>query len=256
MLAESPISDVALSFLRNDYLERTFDSFEAIYQTLLDFLNSRIDYEEAQKIFKQKGSPTSALDKVHKIKLLASGNTDPLPPVDDEFPEKSDSGRRKARLWTPEENRRLLAAIHKFGLERWIDIVKFVGASRTRPQCTQRWNRGLDPRISKENWTEIENKRLFKLVEEFGVTAWSKIAKQLGNRSDVQCRYHYNQLISKQKTRDRETTAKNPPFPKVKPSIVLPFPLPAQTPPSKIDPSFFDFGLDDSDFDWSSIFEI
>lgn len=104
------------------------------------------------------------------------------------------NGRRKARIWTNEEDFRLLAAIHKYGLNNWTEIVQFVGCGRTRPQCTQRWNRGLDPKICKNNWTEEENIKLLSLVSKHGETFWSKIAEEMGQRSDVQCRYHFFQL--------------------------------------------------------------
>jgi hypothetical protein len=36
--------------------------------------------------------------------------------------------------------------------------------------------------------------RLMQLVHMYGDKAWTKISGSMGNRSDVQCRYHYHQL--------------------------------------------------------------
>lgn len=67
---------------------------------------------------------------------------------------------------------------------------------RSKDDCKNRWKRVLDPNLKKINWTDYENTRLFALVREYGNKCnWSKIARIMGNRSDIQCRYHYFQLI-------------------------------------------------------------
>lgn len=103
-------------------------------------------------------------------------------------------GRKRARPWNQQEDRRLLAGILRHGTDNWSLVSEIVGPSRTRAQCSQRWFRGLDPRISKKRWNIEEDKKLLEFVEEYGETAWAKIASSMGNRSDVQCRYHYQQL--------------------------------------------------------------
>ena len=64
-------------------------------------------------------------------------------------------------------------------------------------QCSQRWRRSLNPSISRNNWTAEEEMDLIILVMQYGTQSWPQIAKKLGKRSDVQCRYHYI-LMSKQ----------------------------------------------------------
>lgn len=102
--------------------------------------------------------------------------------------------RQKSRPWTTYENQRLLAGIYKFGLDSWSPIASFVGNGRTRSQCSQRWVRGLNPKISKSAWTSEEELRLIDLVNTYGDKSWTKISSELGHRSDVQCRYKYQQL--------------------------------------------------------------
>jgi hypothetical protein len=102
--------------------------------------------------------------------------------------------RKRTRSWTDYENQRLLAGIHRFGTDDWLSVATFVGNGRTRSQCSQRWVRGLDPRISKERWSRDEEEMLDRLVVKYGTKSWTKIASEIGNRSDVQCRYHFNQM--------------------------------------------------------------
>jgi hypothetical protein len=77
----------------------------------------------------------------------------------------------------------------------WRAIAHFVGNSRTKSQCRQRWTRGLDPNINKTKWTPEQDSRLLMIVQIFGSKSWSKVSGELGNRCDVQCRYRYKQLI-------------------------------------------------------------
>jgi hypothetical protein len=69
-----------------------------------------------------------------------------------------------------------------------------VGNSRTRSQCSQRWQRGLDPRISRRPWAREEGTALARAVAICGEKAWIRVSQELGNRSDVQCRYRYSQI--------------------------------------------------------------
>ena len=39
-----------------------------------------------------------------------------------------------------------------------------------------------------------EDVKLIQLVRQYGDKSWTKISNAMGNRSDVQCRYHYIQL--------------------------------------------------------------
>ena len=108
--------------------------------------------------------------------------------------EKSSKERKKTRPWADNEDNRLLMGVFLYGLENWNSISNYVGNGRLRSQCMQRWTRGLDPRISKKQWSKEEEDLLLKLVEEYKDRSWTRIASHFGNRSDVQCRYKYIQL--------------------------------------------------------------
>lgn len=105
--------------------------------------------------------------------------------------------RQKNRPWTQDEDNSLREAIVQFGLANWGAIAERVGNGRTRSQCSQRWKRVLDPGISRDNWTAAEEERLLELTAKHGPKAWRKISFEMGNRSDVQCRFKYKFLMKK-----------------------------------------------------------
>jgi hypothetical protein len=107
--------------------------------------------------------------------------------------------RRKRKHWTADEDERLVSAVQHHGLDNWPLIASIVGGGRTRAQCTQRWHRGVDPKLLKCNWSREEERKLLDSVAVHGEAAWTRVAADLGNRSDVQCRFRYRFLCKKVK---------------------------------------------------------
>jgi hypothetical protein len=105
--------------------------------------------------------------------------------------------RNRAFRWTPDDDARLVAAVDVHGVDHWPDVASELGGGRTKAQCAQRWFRCLDPNISKCTWTSEEEQRLIDLVASHGNKAWVKIARELGGRSDVQCRFRFFYLLKK-----------------------------------------------------------
>jgi hypothetical protein len=134
---------------------------------------------------------TNVIDRLCAI-LNCSPNPYPSTPELD----RSQGGKKHQTAWLPPEDNRLLAAIHRFGTQSWSTVASFVGNNRTRAQCAQRWFRGLDPRISKDPWTHEEDMKLMSLAVAGAEEGWTWISRQMGSRSDVQCRYRYGQLKS------------------------------------------------------------
>jgi hypothetical protein len=132
--------------------------------------------------------------------------------VPDEPPERhaiplSQDGSRRQNPWSKDEDNRLLRGIQKYSVDNWAAVARFVGNGRSRAQCSQRWNRGLNPQLNKRLWSREDDERLRALVLRYGVKAWTRIAHEMGTRSDIQCRYHFLQL---QRTRRPETPQKQP----------------------------------------------
>lgn len=105
--------------------------------------------------------------------------------------------RKRSSKWTEEEDERLRTAIQNHGSDNWSLIASYVGGQRTKSQCSQRWRRVLDPKIDKTNWKREEEIKLIEAVHSYGNKAWTRIAAEMGNRTDVQCRFRYKFLQKK-----------------------------------------------------------
>ena len=192
MMLESSIEailDVGMMYFEES-TNNTPPQITAMAQTIiLAFLQKRISFEEASMQMISIVGNASCIEKINTIMNV------PEEPIPTQQVIADNPLRQKSRPWTTTEDLRLLAGIYKFGLESWNPIALFVGNGRTRSQCSQRWVRGLNPKISKCAWNTEEEKRLMQLVALYGDKSWTKISAELGNRSDVQCRYRYQQLI-------------------------------------------------------------
>ena len=215
-------------------------SKESLEQIFLDFLQKKITYDEAcSSMIELIGKA----DPISKIKAIVDLPLTPLPDVNSEFQDSDMNGnrncRKKTRTWTVLEDNRLLAGVYHYGTDNWKAVSNFLGSGRNRAQCSQRWARCLNPGISKKNWSEEENKQLESLVEEYGNKAWTKISAVMGNRSDVQCRYHYKQLIGEHIPLDKTITQSTMSFhlKSSKDQLYSPSPTPGKSP---LDPTYED----------------
>jgi hypothetical protein len=176
--------------------------FADLRQIVDYYLSHILTTERASEIFKAKMQTDEPITRISAIlnvdKMQMYPNVAPMPPA---IPQYS---RKKICLWSGYEDRRLLFAIHTYGLEDWLTVSRFVGNGRTRAQCAQRWRRSLDPRILKEPWTRDEEEKLQELVQKHGKRAWTKISHEFGNRSDLQCRYHFSQMTRESHEEDTE----------------------------------------------------
>jgi hypothetical protein len=163
-------------------------------QIMDSFISGILTMQRASAIFLEKAGTSLPVNRIAAIMHVPEN-----PMHSQQFPEFSFTPnmhpRKKTHPWTKYEDQRLLCAINRFGLKDWASVSLFVGNQRTRAQCSQRWSRALDPRISKVLWTQDEEQRLRSLVEMHGSRAWARISAELGNRSDAQCRYHYQQML-------------------------------------------------------------
>ena len=194
-----PLLSVGVQYIRETMPKITFDQIEELEKTLDEFIEEKINFDTASTIFQKILTTTRPLEKIQSVLQI---DDNPIVPGGDpsfsSFPplfNYQNSSRKKTHPWSEYEDQRLLSGIHKFGLDNWVSVSNHVGNGRTRAQCSQRWFRGLDPRISKVLWTTEEEQKLVELVDRHGDRCWTKIASELGNRSDAQCRYHFRQMM-------------------------------------------------------------
>ena len=182
--------DVTMSYFSDTSLPMDSSSYNAVSNAIESYLEKQINYNQLVSRVKEF---TSNLQPVERLQGILLTGPDPIPAPSDDDMSRSKC-RRKSRPWSSYEDQRLLCAIYNCGIENWTQISKFVGNGRTRSQCSQRWYRGLDPKINKNQWTKEEEAKLIQVVQTYGDKSWTSIASKMGNRSDVQCRYRYRQL--------------------------------------------------------------
>ncbi|OHT01155.1 Myb-like DNA-binding domain containing protein [Tritrichomonas foetus] len=154
-------------------------SIDCLVNVSEDFLYDYISFNDAAIIFNEMNCSTIFLSRLSFIKS-------------DELFKKG--SRKKAILWTNDEDSKLIAAVNKFGMHDWRVIASYVGTGRTSSQCNQRWTRALNPSIIRTPWTEEEDEKIMMLVSQYGDVGWRKIASQIPGRTDLQCRHRYIQI--------------------------------------------------------------
>ncbi|XP_072995830.1 transcription factor MYB3R-3-like isoform X1 [Typha latifolia] len=108
--------------------------------------------------------------------------------------------RRAKGGWTPQEDETLRKAVGAYNGRCWKKIAESF-PDRTEVQCLHRWQKVLNPQLIKGPWTSEEDEKIIYLVDKYGPTKWSVIAKSLPGRIGKQCRErwhnHLNPMIKK-----------------------------------------------------------
>jgi hypothetical protein len=192
MSALAPLDDLAAQYITQAFRNLRADEFELANRILISFLKGELTYDHARRTFQARFGGTEPVDR---IKAILDVPSEPFPSF---LLAPPNGDRRKPHQWSAMEDQRLIAGVRRFGFENWSRVARFVGNNRTRSQTSQRWQRGLDPRISRDHWTKEQEQELMRLVGLYGLRSWNKIARELGNRSDVQCRYRHKQITAHQ----------------------------------------------------------
>ncbi|KAL4721838.1 myb-like DNA-binding protein bas1 [Fusarium chlamydosporum] len=97
--------------------------------------------------------------------------------------------------WTSDENKRLHDAIATHGYS-WTSVSEAVG-NRSPDQCAKHWTSSFDPDLSREEWTDPEDRILMEAVHLHG-RSWKQIAGQyFPNRSTLEIANRYSLNIRK-----------------------------------------------------------
>ncbi|KAJ6677063.1 SNRNA-ACTIVATING PROTEIN COMPLEX SUBUNIT 4 [Salix viminalis] len=97
--------------------------------------------------------------------------------------------------WTIKEDKNLLLIVQEKGVTNWFDIAVSLGTNRTPFQCLSRFQRSLNARILKREWTKEEDAQLRAAVETYGERDWQFVASTLEGRAGTQCSNRWKKTL-------------------------------------------------------------
>lgn len=77
--------------------------------------------------------------------------------------------------------------VHAYNGKNWKAVASQL-PGRTDVQCLHRWQKVLNPELTKGPWSAEEDARLVHFVNQFGPRSWSKISSHMPGRIGKQCR--------------------------------------------------------------------
>ncbi|XP_027909772.1 transcription factor MYB4-like [Vigna unguiculata] len=107
--------------------------------------------------------------------------------------EKSGAGKG---TWTPEEDRKLIAYVTRYGFWNWRQLPRFAGLARCGKSCRLRWMNHLRPKIKRANFSSEEEEYIIRMHTKLG-NRWSAIAAELPGRTDLEVKNHWHTTLKK-----------------------------------------------------------
>lgn len=108
------------------------------------------------------------------------------------------------RNWNQEEDDMLRELIAQYG-KQWSVIASHM-PNRTATQIAARWEKCINPKLTKGPFNPEEDKILIQFVEEYGCHAWPKVSTVLPHRTAKQCRERWFNNLDPSVTKTPWTT--------------------------------------------------
>ena len=133
----------------------------------------------------QSGVQTSGVPLA--LSGVATAMVSSVPPPVQKKPEKT--------KWTTDEDTKLIAAVKQHDGKNWKLIASYLDG-KSEVQCLHRWNKVLNPDLTKGPWTPKEDEMVLDLVAKHGPKKWSVIASFLPGRIGKQCRERWHNHLN------------------------------------------------------------
>ncbi|KAJ0249546.1 SANT/Myb domain-containing protein [Hirschfeldia incana] len=139
---------------------------------------------------------SSSVSEGSSSSLLKSPGAVPSPATVSPRHRTSGPVRRTKGGWTTEEDETLREAVHRFKAKSWKKVAELL-PDRTEVQCMHRWQKVLDPNLTKGPWTQQEDEIIIELVKRDGPPMkWSLISQSLPGRIGKQCRERWHNHLN------------------------------------------------------------